>query len=76
MNRQLLLATIEKKEMTAKEVAEKIGISRATYFRKLANSGDSFTVKEIKRLCDVLELGKRETHLIFFADEVAYKRHK
>lgn len=66
MNRHLLNERMKSKSFNVENLSSKIGISRATYFRKLAHDGDTFTVKEVEKICDILELSKDEVHEIFF----------
>lgn len=66
MNRHLLNERMKSKSFNVENLSSKIGISRATYFRKLACGGDTFTVKEVEKICDILELSKDEVHEIFF----------
>lgn len=53
------------------ELALKIGIDRSTFYRKLKNQGDSFTVKEVNLICKELKLTKDEAMEIFFTNYVA-----
>lgn len=53
------------------ELALKIGIDRSTFYRKLKNQGDSFTVREVNLICKELKLTKDEAMEIFFTNYVA-----
>lgn len=53
------------------ELALKIGIDRSTFYRKLKNQGDSFTVREVNLICKELKLTKDEAMEIFFTHYVA-----
>lgn len=74
MDRKLLSEILEKKGFTAEDAAAAMGISRATYFRKLATFGETLTVGQVQRLCNFLGLTDSEAHKIFFTPIVAYKR--
>lgn len=76
MNKGLLQKKMRDKSFTADELAKKIGISRATFFRKLKNEGESFTIKEVEGICDELGLARNEVHDIFFGTEVSHVRQK
>ncbi|MDE5757109.1 MAG: hypothetical protein K2H85_00710 [Allobaculum sp.] len=68
MNRQLFNEKAKKKGFTMDRIAKGLDMNRATYYRKLALSGETFTVREIKQICDLLKLNRSEAHKIFFAD--------
>jgi len=53
------------------ELALKIGIDRSTFYRKLKNQGDSFTIREVNLICKELKLTKDEAMEIFFTNYVA-----
>lgn len=57
--------TIEK-GMTGEMLAVALGINPCTYYRKLRNGGISFTLTEVFRLSEILEMNNNETMSIFF----------
>ena len=59
-------AILARKEMSATEIAKKIGIDPATLSRKMSGQSD-FYRSEIEKLCKVLALTPEETLQIFFA---------
>jgi len=60
---------------TQQEVAEKIGIDRSTFYRKMKSGGD-FSVGEAAKMAAVIPLDDAEAIAIFFSDKVAEKRQK
>lgn len=60
---QMVLAGV-----TQKEVAEKLGIDEATFYRKMA-SGGTFTRQQISALIEILDID--DPMAIFFAEELA-----
>ena len=58
------------KNINAEELAKRIGMDRATFYRRLAKS-DDFTIKEVDSIVRELGLTMSETNAIFFADFVA-----
>lgn len=54
--------------VTAKDLAKKLDISEATFYRKMQRDGD-FTRNEINILIQVLQINNPEE--IFFAEELA-----
>ena len=58
------------KNINAEELAKRIGMDRATFYRRLSKS-DDFTIKEVDSIVRELGLTMDETNAIFFADFVA-----
>ena len=63
----LLKDKVVKSGLRSAFIAERLGISRATWYNKL-NGKSPFTAEEIKRLCDTLHITSlREREEIFFS---------
>lgn len=71
MNINKLKGKVIERGMTMEMLASEIGINRSTLYRKMANNGDSLTIKEVNKICGVLELEKDEAMAIFFTSYVA-----
>ena len=52
-------------------VADKIGIDRATLYRRLSGGGGAFTIGEADAISRELALSKEEVNAIFFSQYVA-----
>ena len=57
--------------MNVESAAEKIGMDRATLYRRLANNGEDFTIGEADAISKILGLNREEVNDIFFAQYVA-----
>lgn len=57
--------------INADTLSSLIGIDRSTFYRKLNNHGETFTVKEVNLICKHLKLSKDEAMDIFFTNFVA-----
>lgn len=57
--------------MNVDELAEKISMDRSTLYRKMANSGDNFSIKEALDISKALKLDYNEVMSIFFDSYVA-----
>lgn len=57
--------------MSIEQLAEQIGIDRATLYRKIASDGRTFTVKEADDIKRVLNLSVEDAFAIFFNHDVA-----
>lgn len=61
-----LKSKIVEKGKTHEAVANAIGIDKSTFYRKLKNGGDGFTIGEIHRMEKEIPLTKEESIDIFF----------
>jgi len=59
-------AMLARKEISATELAKRIGIDTATLSRKISGQSD-FYRNEIEKICQILRLTPEETLQIFFA---------
>lgn len=60
-----LKGKIAEKSMTQEDVAAKIGINSSTFSRKMKSDGLSFTVGQIHRLVELLDITPQEAVQIF-----------
>lgn len=71
VNVMKLKGKIVENGMTVGRLADKIGIDRSTFYRRLENKGESFTIRETIKICDALNLTRDEAVGIFFTHYVA-----
>ena len=57
--------------INAEELSAKIGIDKATFYRRLSSDGETFSIKEADDIARELKLTKDELNSIFFAQYVA-----
>ncbi len=57
--------------VNADKMASMIGVNRATFYRKLENAGEAFTIREVGIIAKALNLNTDELNAIFFGAEVA-----
>lgn len=65
MNKGRLDAKIRERNLTISEIAHELGINPSTYYRKVNADGETFTVAEIKRLAQFLQIPSAEAQEIF-----------
>lgn len=70
VNTHLLRDKIDDRRTTVSEVAAKMGVDKATLYRRIAN-GDTFTIGEVSRITEILNLSHEEAVSIFFSPVVA-----
>lgn len=66
-----LKGKIVEKGYNISTVAEKIGVNKASFYRKLNANGESFTVGEANKIVSLLKISNDEATAIFFAHPVA-----
>jgi len=71
INTSMLRQRMKEKNIGPDQVSEKMGIDRATFYRKMKAGGVKFTVAEIQRIIAVLDLSDSEAAQIFFTETVA-----
>lgn len=58
-------------EVNADKMASLLGINRATFYRKMENAGEAFTIREVSIIAETLKLNLAELNAIFFDPGVA-----
>lgn len=66
VNIDLLRKKIAQSDMAIEKTASSIGIDASTFYRKLKANGETFTVKEMFSIIEVLDINKHEADNIFF----------
>lgn len=70
VNIDLLRSIITKRRTNVAEIATKMGVDKATLYRRIAD-GATFTIGEVDKITHILELSHDEAISIFFAQTVA-----
>lgn len=70
VNINKLKAKMVEREMNVESTAERIGIDKATLYRRLKNPNE-ITIREADALAEVLEMTFEEATTIFFSQIVA-----
>lgn len=70
VNITLLRSKIMERKTNVSEVASKMGIDKATLYRRLAD-GETFTIGEAGKIAEILRLSHDEAVAIFFSCNVA-----
>lgn len=71
MNMNKLRGKVVEKGLSIDKLSDEIGIDRSSVYRKINNNGETFTVREVRKIVSVLNLTPEEISLIFFNDTVA-----
>lgn len=65
-NIYLLKEKIKSADIEVDDLAQKIGIDRSTFYRKLAKEGSTFSLAEADKMKSILNLNREDAMLIFF----------
>jgi DNA-binding phage protein len=65
-------AAIVERGTSVAELADAVGLSKSTLYRKINTGGDNFTIGEVLSITKALHLSADEGQQIFFAQNVAY----
>lgn len=71
VNVNKLKAKMVELELNADELSRRIGMDRATFYRRLSVDGQTFSIKEADAISRELDLTKNEVNEIFFSQFVA-----
>lgn len=66
VNINKLKGRIVEQGINVETLAVLIGMDRATFYRKLNNKGETFSIREANLICKCLKLNKEEAMAIFF----------
>ncbi|MCI9258487.1 helix-turn-helix domain-containing protein [Acutalibacter sp.] len=61
----ILRGKMVEKRINAEELSRKIGIDQSTFYRKMSSQGENFTVGQMHKIVDVLQLTRKEATSIF-----------
>lgn len=53
------------KGITVSDLSKILGIDESTYYRRMSNDGDTFTVGEVQKIVETLRISKRDATAIF-----------
>lgn len=70
-NTEALAKIMEQKRISIQEMCNALNINKSTYYRKLQEHGRGFTVEEIQKISNTLELSADQKLSIFFTETVA-----
>ncbi len=71
VNINKLKGKIVERELNISELAKKIGMDRATLYRKFNANGETFSIKEADLITEALDLSLKEATSIFFSQYVS-----
>lgn len=67
VNVNKLKGKIVEMNMTQENIADRMGIDRSTFYRKMKHDGNKFTIYEIHQMVDIIPLSKEEAVEIFLS---------
>lgn len=70
MDREMLKKYIDESPLNNLQIAQSLGISRSCWYRKRTGKTE-FTLPEIIKCCNILNIGKTDKESIFFNEKVS-----
>ena len=67
VNIERLKSALQSNNVTIERASDAIGIDPATFYRRLNRKGEKFTVSEVGKLAELLDLDSKSLQSIFFA---------
>lgn len=64
-NMDMLRGKMVEKKINAEDMAQRIGVDTSTFYRKMKSDGMSFTVGQMHKIAEVLDLSHAEASAIF-----------
>ena len=71
MNVRKLKAAMVERGVNADELSDKIQMDRSTFYRRLSDDGETFTLREVESIRKALDLPYDLATSIFFGSDVA-----
>ena len=66
-----LKKAIQDRNLTIEQASEHLGVNPATFYRRISHNGEKFTVKEVGKLAELLNLDFKTMQSIFFDKPLA-----
>ncbi|MEZ7764534.1 helix-turn-helix transcriptional regulator [Gemella sp. 27098_8_92] len=71
VNIEKLKKEIDKNNSSIEEISQQIGIDKSTFYRRLESNGKKFTIEEVIKISNILNLDRKKVDEIFFNITVA-----
>ena len=71
VNIDRLKAAMKVKNITIEQASERIGINPVTFYRRINRDGEKFTVSEVGKLAELLDMDSATMNDIFFDQRLA-----
>ena len=66
VNTDRLKSALQGRNITIEQASEHIGINPSTFYRKISRNGENFTVMEVSKLAELLNMDSQTLQGIFF----------
>ena len=71
VNVQRLKSKMQEKNISVEKASQALGMNSATFYRRIARNGENFTIDEVGKLADLLDMEWETLLSIFFDRETA-----
>lgn len=66
VNIERLKSALQSQNITIEQASEAIGMNPATFYRRINRNGEKFTVAEVGKLAELLNMSNKKMQDIFF----------
>ena len=71
VNIERLKAVMKERNISIKDASDAMGMDEATYYRRMKGKGEKFTLMEVEKLAEMLDLEGEDVQEIFFSKALA-----
>ena len=71
VNIERLKTALKSRNVTVEQVSEHLGVNPATFYRRISRDGEKFTVSEVGKLAELLNMDSKTMNDIFFDQKLA-----
>ena len=70
VNIERLKSAMRSKNITVEQASEHIGVNPATFYRRISREGEKFTVSEVGKLAELLDMDSSAMQDIFLTSDL------
>ena len=71
VNIERLRTALRDRNVSVEQAAEALGVNPVTFYRRINRNGEKFTISEVDKLADLLNLDSDAVNTIFFDKRLA-----
>ena len=71
VNTEMLRALMKRKNITVEQAAKEMNMNQATFYRRISAGGEKFTIGEVTKLAEILNMEEETIQNIFFDEKLA-----
>lgn len=76
VNIDLLKSVMRARNISIEQAANAINVNPSTFYRRINQNGETFTVSEVAKLAELLNMGGKTLERVFFEKKLAEVRDR